>query len=104
MMQENNQRITELELKAAAGDLSPEEERELLAFLNQDPENWKRFEERTDPQNVRERLARLQRFEDAKKRSLSEVLVKLHGRPDHRMVRWTWLAAAASVVLLASGA
>jgi transmembrane sensor len=99
-MKQDLQRITELELKAAAGDISPEEVRELREYLEQDPDRWQRFVDRTDPRKVKDKLELVHGWEAARERSMQRTLGEFTRRRLVRRMAWPRMMAAASVLLI----
>src|ERR1700748_2274190 len=102
-MNQDLHRITELELKAASGELTPEEEEELRAFLNEDPERWERFEERLDKDKTLEKIGLVRGWEAAREKSLQRTLGELSRRRRGRPTIWPRILAAASVLLILGG-
>lgn len=102
-MKQDLHRITELELKAASGEITPTEEEELRNFLDQDPERWERFEERIDKAKAVDKTILVHQWEDARQRSLHRTLGELSRGRIIRHVAWPRMLAAASVLLIMVG-
>ena len=104
----DSKRITDLTLKYVKGALSPEEQAELLLWVNSSETNKRRFEERTSEVNMLTCLALWE--EAAREKEVQKSLVPWEhqeagpGRlePIHRRKRYLWLAAASILVVVAA--
>jgi len=100
-------RIASLTAKFIAGIITPEEQRELQAWIDLSPDNRRLFEERMQPEQIRATMEERSRVDD--ERVWGKILHGIRGNyreEDNRRIaamprrRWVWPAAAAILLLL----